>query len=681
MSTEAQVLGISSPPPVGGAPILSFEAIILYFTVFFIGSVTLYIIFHFTKKPLILAHKVKLAVFIAVSLKVIMVMTVVAFGLALLLPTPKVTKATPSDNSKNVAKSQRIEITFDRPVDRNSLSKRIIPEIPGVWTFEDPVYSTHLYRKVVFNPTVTYEPDTTYAITLSGISNFVKVLKPSIYSFTFSTNPSPNVLSVAPSENASGVDVSSPIIVNLSNQNDGVGQFEFQLNPPVDLSVALDQSQTKYTLIPSKPLEQGVKYTLAIKKTDVRYNIPSNAVVERSTTVNEYEGSFTTKEAPGIVRFTPSGGEIIPNEEIKISFSQPMDRRSVEENFSITPKVSGVFRWLDDSNVTFVPENIQFETKYDMKIPKATKSKSGGFMTQDIGKTFTTIGKVIAESFYPANGLGAIGINNQLKITFDQEVDKKSAEEKFSIEPSIEGVFSWARNTLIFTPAKSLAYGTKYTLSLKEGVKSIMGLDSAVAFLSQFTTQDQTIKLDVPSFLQKYSLSCEIASLRMALDYKGVKLTEDEIIKEIGFDNTPKSGNIWGNPHQFFVGNINGKQMVTGYGVYWEPIARAARAFRDAADFRNWNISNLTKALDEKNPVIIWTYSSNGSPTSWFTPSGQSIHAVRGEHAVVAVGYVGDKDNPTSIIVNDPLYGQVHWPREFFEKKWDAFGKSGVVIF
>lgn len=159
------------------------------------------------------------------------------------------------------------------------------------------------------------------------------------------------------------------------------------------------------------------------KKTDVRYNIPSNSVVERSTTANEYEGSFTTKEAPGIVRFTPSGGEIVPTEEIIISFSQAMDRRSVEENFSITPKVSGAFRWHDDSNVTFVPDNIQFETKYDMKIPKDTKSKSGGFMTQDIEKTFSTIGKVVAESFYPPNGLGAIGVNNQLKITFDQEVD------------------------------------------------------------------------------------------------------------------------------------------------------------------------------------------------------------------------------------------------------------------
>ncbi len=65
----------------------------------------------------------------------------------------------------------------------------------------------------------------------------------------------------------------------------------------------------------------------------------------------------------------------------------------------------------------------------------------------------------------------------------------------------------------------------------------------------------------------------------------------------------------------------------------------------------------------------------------WHTPGGDRITGVADEHTVLVVGFVGSSSNPTYIIVNDPLVGEAYWTREVFEKKWQAFGQSGVVVY
>jgi uncharacterized protein YvpB len=353
----------------------------------------------------------------------------------------------------------------------------------------------------------------------------------------------------------------------------------------------------------------------------------------------------------------------------------------VEKNFSIEPTVVGAFTWKDDKNVTFTPSGLAYETKYTVTLKKGLKSQGSGFFEQDVVKTFTTIGHVMVTEFSPRDGWSAVGINNQVKVTFDQEVDKKSAESKFAISPNVPGSFSWDGNTMIFTPSSAYGFSTKYTVTIASGVKTVKGQDSNKNFNMSFTTQEQTVKLAVPAYLQKYSLSCEIASLRMALAFKGHQVSEDTLLAQVGLDPTPHSGNTWGNPHKAFVGNVNGRQMVDGYGVHWEPIGRVARMYGAATEFQGWNITQLTETIANGNSVVIWVYAGGGYPTSWTTPDGQTIAAYRDEHAVTAVGFVGPASNPSQMIINDPLHGQVYWQRATFDKKWSSFGNAGVVVY
>ena len=167
----------------------------------------------------------------------------------------------------------------------------------------------------------------------------------------------------------------------------------------------------------------------------------------------------------------------------------------------------------------------------------------------------------------------------------------------------------------------------------------------------------------------------------MALAFRDINVSEATLIDLVGFDPTPKQGNIWGNPHLAFVGNIDGRQMRTGYGVYWDPIAKAARHYRDAKAFTSWTTTQVTQEISQGNPVIIWSYSKGGVPTTWFTPDGQEIFAASGEHTFIVKGFVGPVSNPLQIILNDPLIGEIYWSRQHFESMWSLFGNSGVVVY
>ena len=667
--------------PVAGSPLIPPEVVTIYFIVFFIILAVVYFILHQKRKPIHLKHKVQLLVVTALVLKLFVVLGGGFVAVYWLIPRPGIQSITPHDNSKGHEVTKKLEIIFDRPVSRNDLEKKITPDVPGVWLFEDSLYTTHLYRKLVFYPTVSLKPNTKYTVTLSNIKNVVGMSEGYDQNFDFITQDSPNVISVFPKNETVNFEIGTNLRVELSEPNDRVSEFDFVLSPSHPVEARLDDTKKVYTLIPKEPFKQGTKYRLTINKTDLSYNLQANTIIERSNTTQVYDGVFTTKDAPGIESFKISPDNFLPTDPIVITFSQKMDRASIEDNFFITPSVVGQFTWKDDNELTFKPVGLEFETKYTVKIAKGAKAEPSGFIEKDVVKSFTTIGRVKVTESYPEDKWDAVSIEAPIKIIFDQEVDHESAELLFSIEPTIDGDFTWEGNTLIFKPSSPFSYSTTYKILLAKGIKSTKGLDSDADFSILFTTQEQTVKLAVPIMLQQHGLSCEVAALRMALGFRGVQVSEETLLTKVGVDNTPHEGDTWGDPYVAFVGNVDGKQMVDGYGVYWPPIERVAKEYRSAEDFEGWETSALTQKISEGNPVVIWVYSSGGWPTSWKTPSGKTITGTRDEHAVTAVGYVGTASNPSQLIINDPLYGQVYWSRELFEKKWASFGRSGVVVY
>ncbi len=202
--------------------------------------------------------------------------------------------------------------------------------------------------------------------------------------------------------------------------------------------------------------------------------------------------------------------------------------------------------------------------------------------------------------------------------------------------------------------------------------------------LSLLTASKESItQLDIPLHYQEHSLSCEVAALKMALNYLGVTITESELIKNLPFDNTGNlsSNNIWGDPEKGFVGSIDGKMPKSGYGVYETPIANLASKYRKALPLEKANLTEILQAVFEKKAVIVWGYTGSGVPITWKTDDGREIKAVFGEHVRVISGFSGTVANPSNIWLLDPIYGKIRMSKDQFLKNWATLDNRAVIVY
>lgn len=191
------------------------------------------------------------------------------------------------------------------------------------------------------------------------------------------------------------------------------------------------------------------------------------------------------------------------------------------------------------------------------------------------------------------------------------------------------------------------------------------------------------MRLDVPRYRQEHALSCEITSLLMALRYRGVNITESQLIQQMPISDAGHRtlDNVWGDPNLGFVGNIDGTMPNTGYGVYEQPIYDLALKYRDAKIIKNATLNDLLKELINGNPIVVWGVIGKGRSISWKTPEGETINAKMDEHARTLIGYTGSSDNPQLIILLDPAYGEIRLSAKSFMANWTMLDKRAVIIY
>ncbi len=585
--------------------------------------------------------------------------------------SPKVKASSPTINSSEASLKNKIEIKFNRPIDRKKIKASINPEIAGSWKFEGEILNSHLFTTLSFNPDSFLTPETDYNITVNGISSFFGSNENS-YSLNFRTRSIPLIISSNIQNGQADIPISSDIIFNLSQKNEGDTEFDFQFSPQISYEKIYDSQNKAYILKPKEQLGQATQYNVIARRT----------IFGTEDKDYQYQLDFKTKAPPAVESFFPNGsGVLIDTNQIWIKFNEEMDGDALVTNSKITPALDGKWSWdIKNKKLIFNSTNkLKYGTKYEIVIAKGVKAKANNYIENDIVLSFLTIGNVYVTSVYPKNGSSGI-MPSDIKITFDQEVEHSSAEKLFYITPEASGKFSWNGNTLIFT-SENISKDKNYQFGIKAGVLSTKGLPSIRDYNFSFATVASETILNVVLDYQDKALSCEAASLKMALLYRGVKVSEDDIMSIVGYDPTIRNGNVWGDPYSAFVGSINGRQNTTGYGVYWDPIAKAANNWRSASAFSDWDVAKITAEIAAGNPVVVWGVTGSSiSRDDWVTPEGKQILAWRGEHARVLIGFKGTVENPTAFILNDPISGRITWTKEKFESNWSTFNNSGVII-
>jgi hypothetical protein len=181
---------------------------------------------------------------------------------------------------------------------------------------------------------------------------------------------SPTVIDKSPIGNDIPVDTTISITFDEAMDHT-TSESAFSISPSVTGSFNWDLN--KLIFKPSSDLEHETEYTITI--TADAKDLVDNPLVPDSWkfTTTSSSGGKSNPEALDD-SWKPQGDGISVNDEISISFSEPMEKSETEAAFSITPNVIGVFDW-DGTKLIFIPSKpLDYETQYNVSISPRAKN-------------------------------------------------------------------------------------------------------------------------------------------------------------------------------------------------------------------------------------------------------------------------------------------------------------------
>ena len=176
--------------------------------------------------------------------------------------------------------------------------------------------------------------------------------------------------------------------------------------------------------------------------------------------------------------------EVPPTGEkaIWINFSHALDTARTGLPFAISPHLDGEWKWQGNRIALFRPtEEIPLGQVFSLNLTDSLFDEDGEIVLD--ASSFNFIAPPPISSVEPQiNGNPVSAGFSPIKITFETEVDRKSAEKAFSITPQLSGRFEWNNskgssfdNVLSFYPNKLLQYDTRYTVKLDTGMTNSKG--------------------------------------------------------------------------------------------------------------------------------------------------------------------------------------------------------------
>lgn len=180
---------------------------------------------------------------------------------------------------------------------------------------------------------------------------------------------------------------------------------------------------------------------------------------------------------------------------------------------------------------------------------------------------------------------------------------------------------------------------------------------------------------------------CEITALTMALQFYGLDADKTAMASRY-LPQSPANlyvgndGRLYGSDlNEFFIGDpFSSTGIICGTGA----IVSAANAYlRDceseikAEDLTGASPSGLYGLVAQDIPVIVWVtigMQGRGVLEGWYTENGDYVDWGPNDHGAVLIGYTDD-----TVVLADPLYGQMEYSRTAFEEIF-ALRNSRCVI-
>ena len=400
-----------------------------------------------------------------------------------------------------------IVVYFDRALDCETIRGgfSIVPDVAGLIDCGTEGLS------LVFTPQQVLERGLTYTITVEQAlqaENGGQLLEP--YVFELTTVGFLEVSQVLPSPDTIDVQSESVITVIFNRPVVPLGIDLEDLPSPVTIAPDVAGSgewvnTSIYTFTPETALAGGTTYTVTA---DAGLEAVDGAILNMP-----FSWSFSTA-LPRITAVIPEDatGDVRLDENIQMTFNQPMNQANVEANFLLyrddvgaSGDVEGTFEWSEDgTGFMFLPsvDTLDMNALYRIGFANPPEGISGGALTGYAGTAFSTVPFPAIVGTDPFDGQIDVHPFGGLRIFFTSPMDAETFEGRFTIEPEpwYEPEFyyyEWDNSLQVTFPTEP---STDYRITIASGLADIYGntIDSDLSFGYRTAPYDPDVTLRVP---------------------------------------------------------------------------------------------------------------------------------------------------------------------------------------
>jgi alpha-2-macroglobulin len=205
--------------------------------------------------------------------------------------------------------------------------------------------------------------------------------------------------------------------------------------------------------------------------------------------------------------------QIADNAPIKVVFTQPMDRASVESAFHIEPQVKGRFEWKNNSMLFYPEEKFQNGKTFAVTVEKKAKSLFQKPLAYDYEENFEITGPPQVLLFSPAPDSEYVDTGSKVTVLFDRPMTAlttldqgETAFPDIKIDPPVKGKFKWlGTSSVTFMPADRLQNATKYTVTIPKGTVSAEGGSTEQDFTASFSTPKPAVMQSFPYDMDRFN--------------------------------------------------------------------------------------------------------------------------------------------------------------------------------
>ncbi|RPI82722.1 MAG: hypothetical protein EHM41_17665, partial [Chloroflexi bacterium] len=359
---------------------------------------------------------------------------------------PALVESNPRPGSE-IALSQPITLYFNQPMDHPSVEGALIgqPTLSGKFTWENDSILT-------FIPDSPFLPDTELLLTIGETAKSQKglaLLNP--IELRYRTTGYLRLSQVLPEPGAQDVDPTSAVVAVFNRPVVPLGADPASFPSLISIeSGSGEQPQgtgewintSTYVFYPEPGLAGGQSFSVQVDPSVVGVDgAPLDP--ETSEAAGPLEWSFTTA-FPELISTEPRAGQgqVPLDQEVRLTFSQVMDKESVEEAFVLVDPlgqvVQGSFEWSDDGReFAFTPDDLLARSStYEISISDTARALGGTPLGPSMRQVFVTVPPLAVTRTNPVEG-GIVNQYNPVEIYLSAPLPDEDLLEYIAVTPDV----------------------------------------------------------------------------------------------------------------------------------------------------------------------------------------------------------------------------------------------------